>query len=64
MIKYPYLVNLSIIINMLLYSYSIIGSFDFSNLIIKFYNMTFYGYIANLTSYSFLYGLYLFSLFL
>ena len=49
---------------MLLCSYSIIGSFNFSNLTIKFYNITFYSYITNLTSYSFLYSLYLFSLFL
>ena len=64
MIKYPYLINLSIIINMLLYSCPIIGSFNFSSLIIKPYNMTSYGYITNLTGYSFLYSLYLSSLFL
>ena len=45
--------------NMLLYSYPIIGSFDFDNLTIKSYNITSYNYITNLTSYSFLYSLYL-----
>ena len=48
---------------MLLYSYPIIGSFDFGNLIIKSYNMTFYSRVVNLTGYSFLYSLYLLSLF-
>ena len=51
------------IINMLSYSYSVIGSFDFSNLTIKSYNMTFYSRVTNLISCSFLCGLYLFSLF-
>ena len=64
MIKYPYLINLSIITNILLYSYPVIGSFNFSSLIIKSYNMTSYSYIANLIGYSFLYSLYLFGLFL
>ena len=62
--KYPYLVNLSTIINMLLYSCPVIGSFNFSNFTIKSYNMTFYGLLANLTSYNNLYNLYLLSLFL
>ena len=44
---------------MLLCFYPIIGFFDFSSLTIKSYNMTFYGCIINLTSYSFLYSLYL-----
>ena len=48
---------------MLSYSYPIIGSFDFGSLTIKFYNMTFYSHITNLTNYSFLYSLYLLSLF-
>ena len=61
--KYLYLVNLFIIINILLYSYSVIGSFNFSGLTIKFYNTTSYSYIANLISYNFLYSLYLFNLF-
>ena len=39
-IKYPYLVNLFIKINILLYSYFVIGSFNFSNFTIKSYNMT------------------------
>jgi hypothetical protein len=63
-IKYPHLVNLSTIISILLCFYPITRSFDFSNLIIKFYNMTSYGCIANLIGCSFLYSLYLFILFL
>ena len=41
-----------------------IGSFDFGSLIIKSYNITSYSRVANSTGYSFLCGLYLFSLFL
>ena len=63
-IKYPHLVNLSIIINILLYSCSIIGSFNFSNFTIKSHNITFYGLLTNLTSYNNLYSLYLLNLFL
>ena len=63
-IKYPYLVNLSTIINMLLYSCSVIGSFDFSNFTIKSHNITSYGLLANLTNYNNPYSLYLLSLFL
>ena len=63
-IKYLYLVNLSTITKMLLYSCPIIQSFNFSSLTIKSYNITFYSYITNLTSYNFLCSLYLFSLFL
>ena len=63
-IKYPYLVNLSIIINILSYSYLVIGSFDFNNFTIKSHNMTFYGLLANLTSYNNLYSLCLLNLFL
>ena len=48
---------------MLLYFYSIIGFFNFGNLIIKSYNRTLHRCVINLTSYSFLYNLYLFSLF-
>ena len=62
-IKYPYLVNLSIILNILLYFCFIIGSFNLSNLIIKSYNITSYSYITNLTDCSFSYSLYLFNLF-
>ena len=62
--KYPYLINLSIIINILLYSCLVIGSFNFSNFTIKSHNMTSYGLLANLTNYSNLYGLYLLNLFL
>ena len=48
---------------MLSYSYLVIGSFNFSNFIIKSYNMTFYGLLTNLINYNNLYNLYLFSLF-
>ena len=61
--KYPYLVNLSTITNILLYSYPVIGSFDFVNFTIKSHNMTFYGLLINLTSYNNPYSLYLLSLF-
>ena len=37
--KYFYLVNLSIIINIISYSCPMIGSFNFSNLTIKSYNI-------------------------
>ena len=62
-IKYPYLVNLSTIINIISCSCPVIGSFNFNNLTIKSYNITSYGYITNFTSYNFLYGLCLFGLF-
>ena len=39
-------------------------SVDFSSLIIKSYNITFYGLLSVLTSYSSLYSLYLLNLFL
>ena len=61
--KYPYLVNLSIIINMLSYSCSVIESFDFGNFTIKSYNMTFYSLLINLTSCNNLYSLYQLNLF-
>ena len=61
--KYPHLVNLSTIINMLSYSCPIIGSFNFSNFTIKFYNITSYSLLTNLTNYNNLYGLYLLNLF-
>ena len=41
-IKYPYLVNLSIIINIILYFCPIIGSLNFNNLTIKSYDITSY----------------------
>ena len=63
-IKYFYLVNLSIIINILSYSCPIIGSFNFSNFTIKSHNMTSYSLLINLTNYNNLYSLYLLSLFL
>ena len=50
-IKYPHLVNLFIIINIILYSELAIESFNFSNFTIKSYNITFYSLSANLTSY-------------
>ena len=62
--KYFYLVNLFTIINILLYFYPIIGSFNFGNFIIKFYNITSYSLLTNLTSYSNPYSLYLFGLFI
>ena len=62
--KYPYLVNLSIIINIISCSCPVIGFFNFSNLIIKSYAITSYSLLTNLTSYNNLYGLYWFSLFL
>ena len=62
--KYPYLVNLSTIINILLYSYPVIGSFNFGNFTIKSHNITSYGLLINLTSYNNPYSLYLFGLFL
>ena len=62
--KYPHLVNLFTIINMLLYSYLVIGSFDFSNFTIKSYNMTSYGLLTNLTNYNNPYNLCLLGLFL
>ena len=61
--KYPYLINLFIITNIISYFCPIIRSFNFSNLTIKSYNITSYGYIANFTGYNFLCGLCLFSLF-
>ena len=62
--KYPYLVNLSTITNIVLYSFPIIGFFNFSNFTIKSYNITSYGLFINLTSCNNPYSLYLFSLFL
>ena len=62
--KYPYLVNLFTIINIMSCSCSVIGSFNFSSLTIKFYNITSYGKVANSTDCNFLCGLCLFSLFL
>ena len=41
--KYPYLVNLFTIINIMSCFCPIIGSFNFSSLTIKSYNITFYG---------------------
>ena len=61
-IKYPYLVNLSTIINRVLYSYLVIKYLNFSSLIIKCHNITFYNLLTNLISCNTLYSLYLFSL--
>ena len=55
--------NLSTIINILLYSYPVIGSFNFNNFTIKSYNMTSYSLLTNLISYNNLYSLYLFNFF-
>ena len=62
--KYPYFVNLFIIINIVLCSCFITKSFDFNNLIIKSHNMTFYSPFSVLTGWSFLYSLCLENLFL
>ena len=53
--------NLSTIINILLYSNLVIGSFNFSNFTIKSYNITSYSLLTNLTNYNNLYSLYLLS---
>ena len=63
-IKYPYLVNLSIITSIILYTCPITRSTNFSNLTIKSYNMTFYSLLSILTGCSSLYSLYLLNLFL
>src|SRR6266702_7920227 len=62
--KYPYLVTLSTITNILLYSCPVTGSFDFNSFIMKSYKMTSYGLLGVLTSYNIPYSLYLASLFL
>ena len=62
--KYPYLVNLSIITRIVLYTYLITRSLDFGNFIIKSYNITFYSLFGVSTSCSSLYGVYLLNLFL
>src|SRR6266702_8475763 len=63
-IKYPYLVALSTMTNILLYSCPVTGSFDFNNLTIKSYKITSYGLLSVLTGYSIPYGLCLADLFL
>src|SRR6266702_2889413 len=63
-IKYPYLVNLSIITRIASYTYPVTGSFNFSNFTMKSYNITSYGLLSVSTSCSSLYGLYLLNLFL
>ena len=63
-IKYPHLVTLSIMTNILSYSYPVTGFFNFNNLTIKSYKMTSYGLLGVLTSYNIPYSLYLASLFL
>ena len=62
--KYPYLINLFTIINILLYSCLVIGSLNFNNFTIKSYNITSYSLLINLTNYNNLYSLYLLNLFL
>ena len=49
-IKYPYLVNLFIIINIMLCFQPVIESFNFNNFTTKFYNITSYSLVTNLTS--------------
>src|SRR6266567_3543128 len=63
-IKYPYLINLSIMTRIILYTCPVTRSFDFSNFIIKSHNITFYSLFSVFTSYSPLYGLCLLNLFL
>ncbi len=63
-IKYPYFVNLSIMTSIMLYIYPIIKYFNFSNFIIKSYNITSYSLFSISTGYSSLYGLCLLNLFL
>jgi len=47
--KYPHFVNLSMITNIALCSCPVTGSFDFSNLIIKFHDMTSHSLLSVLT---------------
>jgi hypothetical protein len=54
-IKYPYFISLSTITKIVLYIYPVIGSFNFSNFIIKSYNMVFYNLSSALTRFNFLY---------
>ena len=49
-IKYPYLVNLSIITKIVSCSWPVIGSFNFGNFTIKSHNIISYGLFANFTS--------------
>src|SRR6266568_1646839 len=63
-IKYPHLVVLSTITNILSYSCPVTGSFDFGNFTIKSHEMTSYGLLGVFTSYNIPYSLYLASLFL
>src|SRR6266581_434239 len=63
-IKYPYLVALSTMTNILLYSCPMTGSFNFGSFIIKSYKITSYGLLSVLTSYNIPYSLYLTDLFL
>ena len=63
-IKYPYLVNLSIITSIALYTYPMTRSINFSNLIIKSHDTTSYSLPSVLTSRISLYSLYLLNLFL
>ncbi len=62
--KYPYLVNLSIMTSIVLYTCSITRSFDFSNFTIKSYNITSYSLLSVSISCSSLYSLCLLNLFL
>ena len=63
-IKYPHFVYLSTTTNIILYSTPVVGSFNLGNFIIKSYNIISYSLVAILTGCSFLYSLYLVSLFL
>src|SRR6266704_4038919 len=63
-IKYPHLVALSTMTNILLYSCPVTGSFDFNSFIIKSHEMTSYGLLGVSTGYNIPYSLYLADLFL
>src|SRR6266566_4039480 len=63
-IKYPYLVNLFTMTSIILYICPVTRSFNFSNFIIKSYNITSHSLLGVSTGCSSLYGLYLLNLFL
>ena len=52
-IKYPYLINLFIRAKITSCFYPVTKYFNFSNFIVKSYNITSYGRVANSTGYSF-----------
>src|SRR6266576_2410837 len=62
--KYPHLVNLSIMTRIVLYTCPVTRSFDFNNFTIKSHNITSYDLLGVSTGYSSLYSLCLLNLFL